>query len=122
MTRILFLVFFLSVARLVFTQQQPATGGGQNPPSGAPSQTQQPPSTIPQQQQQPMANSDVQSQIQNALGNDPSLSGANVQASVDDQNITVSGNVQSETQKQRVLALIAPYQAQRKVVDKITVK
>lgn len=122
MTRLLFLTFLLSSVTFAVTQQQPSTGQGQNPPSGAPSQTQQPPSSIPQQQQQPMANSDAQSQIQNALGNDPSLSGANVQASVDDQSITLTGNVQSDAQKQRVLALIAPYQAQRKIVDKITVK
>jgi osmotically-inducible protein OsmY len=122
MTRMLVLGFFLAMASLAFAQQQPTTGQGQNPSSGTPPQTQQPPSSIPQQQQQPMANSDVQSQIQNALGNDPSLSGASVQASVDDQSITLSGNVQSEAQKQRVLALIAPYQAQRKVVDKISVK
>jgi osmotically-inducible protein OsmY len=122
MTRMLVLALFFSMASVTFAQQQPTTSQGQNPPAGTPPQTQQPPSSIPQQQQQPMANSDVQSQIQNALGNDPGLSGANVQASVDDQSITLTGNVQSEAQKQRALALIAPYQAQRKVVDKISVK
>lgn len=120
MTRMLFLAFLLLSATIALTQQQPP--GRQNPPSGAPPQTQQPPAPAPQEQQRPMANSDVQSQIQSTLGNDPSLSGAQVQASVDDQSITLTGAVQSQAQKDRVLALVSPYQAQRKIVDKITVK
>lgn len=122
MTRMLFLAFLLLSATFALTQQQPSGGQRQNPPSGAPPQTQQPPAPAPQEQQRPMANSDVQSQIQSTLGNDPSLSGAQVQASVDDQSITLTGAVQSQAQKDRVLALVSPYQAQRKIVDKITVK
>lgn len=69
-----------------------------------------------------MANSDIQSQVENAVGNDPSLSGAQVQASVDDQSITLTGTVQSQAQKDRVMALVSPYQGRRKIVDKVTVK
>jgi osmotically-inducible protein OsmY len=118
MIRILFCTLLLLTATLAFAQQQPS--GQQNPPSGAPPQTQQPAAPAPQERA--MSNSDIQSQVQSTLGNDPSLSGAQVQASVDDTSITLTGTVQSQAQKDRILALVAPYQAQRKVVDKVTVK
>lgn len=117
----------LLTATFAFARQQPQ-GQGQNPPYTTPPapdnrpQSQQPPATAPQEQQRPMANTDVQSQIQNVLGNNPSLSGAQVQTSVDDQSITLTGTVQSQAQKDRVMALVSPYMGQRKIVDKITVK
>lgn len=117
----------LLTATFAFAQQQPQ-GQGQNPPNATPPapdnrpQSQQPPATAPQQQQSPMANTDVQSQIQNVLGNDPSLSGVQVQASVDDQSITLTGTVDSQAQKDRAMALVSPYMGQRKIVDKIKVK
>ena len=121
MIRILCCALLLLSAAVAFGQQQPQGGQGQNPPPGAPPQTQQQP-PAPAPQERAMSNSDIQSQVQSTLGNDPSLSGAQVQASVDDTSITLTGSVQSQAQKDRVLALVSPYQAQRKIVDKITVK
>ncbi|HEX7286070.1 MAG TPA: BON domain-containing protein [Candidatus Angelobacter sp.] len=118
MIRMLFCILLLLTATLALAQQQPS--GQQNPPSGAPPQTQQP--APPAQQERAMSNSDIQGQVQSTLGNDPSLSGAQVQASVDDTSITLTGTVQSQAQKDRILALVSPYQAQRKIVDKVTVK
>lgn len=119
MIRTLFCALLLLTAMFTFAQQQPQQQPqSQQPPATAP----QPPATAPQQQQSPMASSDVQSQIQNVLGNDPSLSGAQVQTSVDDQSITLTGTVDSQAQKDRVMALVSPYMGQRKIVDKIKVK
>jgi BON domain len=127
MIRNLSCALLLLGATMAFGQQQPSGDQGQKPPSGAPPQTQQPPSqtqqpAAPAPQERAMSNSDIQSQVESTLGNDPSLSGAQVQASVDDTSITLTGTVQSQAQKDRVLALVSPYQAQRKIVNKVTVK
>jgi hypothetical protein len=106
-------------------QQQPQ---GQNPPSGTPQkpdnrpQSQQPPKAAPKEQDRSMANQDIESQLDSTLSNDPSLSGADVEATVDDQNITLTGTVQSEGQRQRALALCQTYARYRHIVDKMVTK
>ncbi|HLW55385.1 MAG TPA: BON domain-containing protein [Candidatus Angelobacter sp.] len=65
------------------------------------------------------SNGKIQDNLQSVLSGDPILSGADVQAVVDDQNITLTGTVESYAQHQRVLQLVEPYARTRKVVDKI---
>jgi len=67
-------------------------------------------------------NSKIRSHINDVLRSDPSISGADVQTNVDDQNITLTGTVQSEGQHQRVLQLVEHYSRWRQIVDKISVK
>ena len=72
-----------------------------------------------QTQNKSSANSTIQSNIESVLQGDPILSSANVEATVDDHNITLTGTVESYAQHQRVLQLVEPYTRYRKVVDKI---
>src|SRR5215813_6268673 len=72
-----------------------------------------------QTQNKSSANSTIQSNIESVLQGDPILSSANVEATVDDHNITLTGTVDSYAQHQRVLQLVEPYARYRKVVDKI---
>jgi osmotically-inducible protein OsmY len=53
------------------------------------------------------------------LSSDPVLSGANVEATVDDKNITLTGTVKSHAQHQRVLQLAEQYRRWREIVDQI---
>ncbi len=112
-------------AALSFGQQQPQNPN-QNPPPANPQAS--PDSQQPQQEPNPhpqdkaAVNSQIQSNVASALSSDPTLSGADVQVSVDDVSITLTGSVQSQSQMERVLALIAPYQRYRNVVNKVKVQ
>ena len=72
-----------------------------------------------QPQDKSSANSTIQTNIESVLEGDPILSSADVEATVDDHNITLTGTVDSYAQHQRVLQLVEPYARYRKVVDKI---
>ena len=86
------------------------------------SQAQQGPTPTPNPQDKASVNSNIESNLQSALSSDPVLSGADVQASVDDVAITLTGSVQSEGQHRRALAFASQYAQYRKIVDKIAVK
>jgi len=72
-----------------------------------------------QPQEKSSANSTIQTNIESVLEGDPILSSADVEATVDDHNITLTGTVDSYAQHQRVLQLVEPYARYRNVVDKI---
>lgn len=65
------------------------------------------------------SNDNIQDNLQSVLSSDPVLSDANVQVQVDDQNITLTGTVETYAQHERALQLVAPYSGKRKIVDKI---
>jgi osmotically-inducible protein OsmY len=67
-------------------------------------------------------NERIQRNVQSAFEDDPTLSGAEVEAAVDDQSITLTGTVESYLQHQRVLQLVSPYSRNREIVDKLTVQ
>lgn len=67
-------------------------------------------------------NERIQSNLQSVFDDDPTLSGAEVTANVNDRNITITGTVQSYLQHQRVLDLASPYNRSREIVDKVTVQ
>jgi osmotically-inducible protein OsmY len=117
-------VFLLSAA---FAWAQQPQNQGQNPPSAAsptasPDSQQQQPTPTPSRQDKASVNSQIESNIESVLSGDPTLGGINVQTSVDDSNITLTGTVDSEAQMRRVLQLVAPYSSYRSVVNKITVR
>ena len=86
---------------------------------------QQPPQTQTSPQKNPQdkasVNSQILSNIQSSLDGDPTLSGTDVQVSVDDVNITLTGSVQSQGQLDRVLALASPYVGYRNVVNNVVI-
>jgi osmotically-inducible protein OsmY len=121
MSRIVVCVVLSLLSTLAVAQQQSA-----NPPSADPNASQQPsPEQSPQGQKNPQdksgANSQMQSDISSALSSDPSLSGTDVQSTVDDVSITLTGTVQSQAQMDRVLALVSPYSRYRNVVNKVAI-
>ena len=67
-------------------------------------------------------NERIQSNLQSAFDDDPTLSGAELTANVDDESITLTGTVQSYLQHQRVLQLVSPYYSYRNIVDKVNVQ
>ena len=118
MNRIPALALPLLLAALALAQQQPHDPS-QNPPSASPQAT---PESQPAQQnpqEKSSANSQIQSNLSSAISSDPILSGSDVKVEVDDVNITLSGTVQSQGQLSRVIALCAPYQHYRQVVNNI---
>jgi BON domain len=68
------------------------------------------------------ANDQIRSNLQSSLEGDLLLRGANVAATVDDENITITGTVEGEAQHERVLELLSPYFNNRTVVDQVTVQ
>lgn len=125
MTRIPALALLIMLAPLALGRQQPSNPG-QSAPAASPQaspETQQP-------QQEPQANpqdksgvnSQIQSNVASSLKSDPALSGTDVQVSVDDVSITLTGSVQSQAQLDRMMALVSPYQRYRSVVNKVKVR
>ena len=101
--------------------QEPSITGPQAGPESA--QAQQPEQPIQEALQEKAAvNGQIQSNLQSALDDDPLLSEANIGMTVDDENITLTGTVQSYWQHQRVLQLVSPYSRSRKIVDKMSVQ
>jgi hypothetical protein len=75
--------------------------------------------TSPPQEENPEANRRIRDSIRDLLSSDPVLSGASVEATVDDKNITLTGTVKSHVQHQRVLQLVDQYRRWRNIVDQI---
>jgi osmotically-inducible protein OsmY len=67
-------------------------------------------------------NERIQDNLQSAFDDDPTLNGTEVVANVDDENITLTGTVQSYLQHQRILQLVSPYYSYRMVMDKVRVQ
>jgi hypothetical protein len=63
----------------------------------------------------------LQSQIQGAIQNEPTLSGSNVNVNVTDTNIELSGTVPTGKEKQTAKRIAQSYAGNRKVVDRLTV-
>ena len=87
-----------------------------SPHSSSPPDSQAPPET---KAQNPGQNRRIQDSISDLLSSDPVLSGSDVDATVDDHNIVLTGTVQSHVQHERVLQLVSSYGRWRKIVDKI---
>jgi BON domain len=126
MTRILgcALVIALLGAPTVFCQQpqqNPPGAPGTNPDRSAP------PSSAATSgggslQDKAVNNAQMERDISDVLSGDPALRDTDVQASVDDVNITLTGSVQSQAQVERVVALVSPYARYRNIVNKVTIK
>ena len=126
MTRFLACVLLLAGTSAFSQQPQEQNPSPSTPPAASPNDRNPPPaSTSPtpdNPQDKAAVNSQMQSDLKSVLSSDPALSGADVQVSVDDVNITLSGSVQSQAQIERVMALVSPYARYRNVVNKVAVK
>ena|SRR5579884_1087950 len=70
-----------------------------------------------------MSNKDVTEKLQKALDSkNPQYKGSAIQASVDDQSITLSGAVTSDMQREWALQFARAYAGNRNVVDRLTVR
>jgi ribosome-associated protein YbcJ (S4-like RNA binding protein) len=106
--------------------QQQGRPPEQQPPAMMSPRAQTPSRQIPPDTRAPtpgeLASPDIQQQLQKELSRDPVLSGANVKAVVDDQNIVLDGTVESRSQHDLALQLAQSYAGQRKIVDKIVIR
>jgi osmotically-inducible protein OsmY len=98
-------------------RQDPAVPNAQVAENGA--QTGRPDQPL---QDKAEGNDRIQSNLQSAFDGDPTLRGADLTASVDDERITLTGSVESYLQHQRVLELVSPYSSYREIVDNVTVQ
>src|SRR5215472_100983 len=98
MTRILgcALVIALLGALAAFGQQPQQNPPAPNAPGGQASPTATP--SGGSSQDKAANNSQIQSDLNSVLSGDPALSGTDIQVSVDDMNITLTGSVQSQAQ------------------------
>lgn len=125
-------------------QQSPSTAQQQSPSTAQTEPGQQSPSTAqtepgqaqPGMTQQGVQNPNVggnnqmgtnanatqiQSEIQNALSQQGTLSGSNIQVNVTDTDVELTGNVATPDQKQTAERIAGSYAANRRVVNHITV-
>jgi osmotically-inducible protein OsmY len=115
MYRIALCVLLLATASVAQTPQQtPAANPSPSPDQSAQQQT--PPAA---HQDMSENNSRIQRSVEDLLRGDPVLSSADIQTTVDDYAITLTGHVDSYAQHQRVMALVNQYSRYRKIVDKL---
>jgi len=109
--------FIFSLAALSTLLMFSAPLRSQNGPPPSSPHSSSPPETP--QAQNPGQNRRIHDSISDLLNSDPVLSGSDVDATVDDHNIVLTGKVQSHVQHERVLQLVSSYGRWRKIVDKI---
>ena len=114
-------LFLLYAAIAAFASQQPTQDQHSAPPSTQSSQS-QPAPPAPAAQDQTEGNRRIRESVTDLLKSDPVLSGADVNATVDDHNLTLTGSVTSYAQHQRVMQLVSQYGRWRNIVDKIEMK
>ena len=121
MTRMLVCTLLLLGTRILAQESQTSNPSFPNAQASSEStaQTHQPEQPL---QDKAAGNERIQNNLQSAFDDDPTLSGAQVVAAVDDQSITLTGTVESYLQHQRVLQLVSPYFSYRAIVDKVTVQ
>lgn len=115
------LVFVLALALAYATAQT----SGSSPSTSNQSQPSQDQTQKPDSQTgasaTAMASTDVQSQIQDALKKDPTLSNSNITVSVTDDAVELSGTAASNDEKRAARKIAKTYAGSRQVKDNITV-
>ncbi|HEV2963488.1 MAG TPA: BON domain-containing protein [Candidatus Angelobacter sp.] len=125
MRKLLHLLVFVLALALAYASAQ---SSGSSPSTSNQSTTSQP---SQDQNQKPEAQSgssatatssnDIQSQIQDALKKDPTLSSANITVSVTDDAVELNGTVASNDEKKAAKKIAKSYAGNRKVKDNLTV-
>ncbi|HEY1936859.1 MAG TPA: BON domain-containing protein [Candidatus Angelobacter sp.] len=122
MSRILFCTLLLLSTPVIGQQPQDVDPMAPNAQQVSPENTSQMNQSAPPLENKTAGNEHIKNNLQSAFDDDPSLSGAEVATSVDDERITLTGTVQSYLQHQRVLQLVSVYSSYREIVDKVTVQ
>ena len=112
-------LFFLAATLAIFAAQPGIQDQNPAPPSGSDTSQAQAAQQKATSQNQTEANRRIRDSVNDLLSSDPVLSGADIDAVVDDHNLTLTGKVKSYTQHQRVLQLVSSYGRWRKIVDKL---
>lgn len=115
--KLLFAIALLACSTFVLGQQ-PA-----NPPSAPPGQAtspQLPPDTAAPPAAQ-VSSADIQDELQKEFGRASILSDQPLKATVDDQNILLTGTVETQQQHDLALKLAQQYTGTRKIVDRIEI-
>lgn len=108
----LFPLLLLSLA----VSQQPQNP---SPPQTSPGDTAQEQPSPAAASSNSEANSRIQRSVEDLISGDPQLSSADVEVSVDDSSITLTGTVDNYAQHHRVLVLVEQYSRWRKIVDNL---
>jgi BON domain len=121
----------LLLATMVLAQQQGQPPPTTNPPYQTPPtfpegrqtpRQQMPPDTQAPPAQTMSSSQQVEGQILDQLKAEPTLSGTNVDARVDDNSVMLTGTVNSMTQHDLALQIAQSNAGDRKIVDNIKVK
>ncbi|HEV2117760.1 MAG TPA: BON domain-containing protein [Terriglobales bacterium] len=103
-------------------QAQPSPGAAQTEPGQTqPDMTQQGVQTPNNQMGTAQSASQIQSEIKNALAQQGTLSGTNIQLNVTDTDVELTGTVATPDQKQTAERIAGSYAGSRRVVNHITV-
>jgi osmotically-inducible protein OsmY len=103
-------------------QAQPSPGTAQTEPGQTqPGMTQQGVQTPNNQMGTEQSATQIRSEIQNALSQQGTLSGSNIQVNVSDTDVELTGNVATPDQKQTAERIAGSYAGSRRVVNHITV-
>lgn len=97
-----------------------ASGGGVVGAAGSTTGKTEVPET-PQPASAPPSDSELQSQIQNALSKEPTLSGDTVNVRVTAESINITGTVTSAREKLTATRIVESYAGNRKVISHLTV-
>jgi hypothetical protein len=98
-----------------------ASGGGVAGAAGSGTAPAQVPETPTPSATPAISDSDLPSQIQNALVKEPTLSGESVRVSVAEDNIEINGNVGTGREKLTATRIVQSYAGNKKVVNHLTV-
>jgi osmotically-inducible protein OsmY len=116
------LVSLMILAAALLLSNQPIQQATPDPSATAHDNSQSSTAQPPAQDQHTEANRRIRDSINDALSSDVVLNGAHVKADVDDQNITLNGDVRTFDQHQRVLQLVHPFGRWRRIVDNLQMK
>jgi len=98
-----------------------ASGGGVAGSAGSGTALEQVPETPVATANPAISDSDLQSQIQNALSKEPTLAGESVRISVADDNIEMQGNVATAKEKLTATRIVQSYAGNKKVASHVTI-
>jgi hypothetical protein len=98
-----------------------ASGGGVAGSAGSGTAPAQVPETPVATANPAISDSDLQSQIQNALSKEPTLAGESVRISVADDNIEMQGNVATAKEKLTATRIVQSYAGNKKVASHVTI-
>src|SRR5215470_9078298 len=115
------LVFAVSaVAQRSPTNPPPYTTPPTFPQDQAPRQQMPPDTKAPPPQN--LSTAQVEQKIQDKLNSEPDLSNATLRAKADQQSVTLTGTVDTDTQHDLAVRIARSYAGDRKIVDRIEVR